>query len=415
MRVMRKGEAGFTLIEVIVVTAIVAIAAGTLGTFFLAGASPAVASAGRDVTAAFDEARRAAIADDAATVVFAPAAAGTGYSARIFRRFPGDPSFAPRNGPAYESTVTIAETSAPLGAPGFAFAVDSSGTVTGFERFAAGATAFTSRPCPAGGAFTLQLAYERDVRVISIPCELPQNAATPPAFETPQPATRATPYAAQTCPATQTCTLAIITPPPAAATCPPGYTSDANLAGVCDLAPPSPAPSSVTTPASPATCPPGETGTPPACVLAPPPGSPPAACTPGAADAAGFASCLESAPLRITGPAITHAGCGTHVPIADPGGAFTVAVDVFQNGSFWGGYDVRIGTQKIAWLDFGHLPPSADCGLAFSLRFSVQTITAVSGNAQSTPSVDTGDPGLADQGVGSIVVPPAGAIWGSNS
>jgi prepilin-type N-terminal cleavage/methylation domain-containing protein len=411
---MRKGEAGFTLIEVIVVTAIVATVAGTLGTFFLAGASPAVASAGRDVAAVFDEARRAAIADDAATVVFAPAAVGSGYSARIFRRFPGDPAFAPRNGPAYESTVTIAETSSPLGAPGFAFAVDSSGTVTGFERFTPGAAAFTSRSCPAGGAFTLHLSRDHAVRVISIPCELPASGAAPPAFETPPPATQTTPFAAQTCPAAQSCTLAVITPPPAGATCPPGYTSDATLAGVCDLAPPSPAPSSVTTPGLPATCPPGETGTPPACVLAPPPGSPPPGCAPGAADAAGFASCVESAPIRITGPAITHAGCGTHVPIADPGGAFAVGVDIFQNGSFWGGYDIRIGTQKTAWLDFGHLPPSADCGLAFSLRFTVQSITAVSGNAQSSPAVDTGDPGLADQGVGSILVPPGGAIWGSD-
>jgi prepilin-type N-terminal cleavage/methylation domain-containing protein len=411
---MRKGEAGFTLIEVIVVTAIVAIVAGTIGTFFLAGTSPAVASAGRDVTAAFDEARRAAIADDAATVVFVPAAAGSGYSARIFRRFPGDPAFAPRNGPVYESTVTVAETSAPLGAPGFAFAVDSSGTVTGFERFTPGSTAFTSRPCPASGTFTLRLAYEHDVRDISIPCELPANGALPPAFETAPPAIPATPAPAQTCPATQTCTLALITPPPAGAACPPGYTSDATLAGVCDLAPPSPAPSSITTPGSPATCPPGETGTPPACVLAPPLSSPPAACVPGAADAAGFASCLKSASIRITGPAITHSGCGTHVPISDPGSAFTVAVDVFQNGSFWGGYDVRIGTLKSAWLDFAHLPPSADCGLAFSLRFTVQSITAVSGNAQSSPAIDTGDPGLADQGVGSIVVPPAGAIWGTD-
>src|SRR5471030_2615615 len=105
----RRCENGFTLIEVLVVTAIVAIAAGTLGTFFLAGASPAVASAGRDVTAAFDEARRAAIAFDAATVVFVPARSGSGYSARIYRRFPGDPQFQPRNGPTYDSTVTISE------------------------------------------------------------------------------------------------------------------------------------------------------------------------------------------------------------------------------------------------------------------------------------------------------------------
>jgi prepilin-type N-terminal cleavage/methylation domain-containing protein len=411
----RRCENGFTLIEVVVVTAIVAIVAGTLGTFFLAGASPAVASAGRDVTAAFEEARRAAIANDAATVVFTPAVSGTGFRARVYRRFPGDPAFGPRNGPAYDSTVSIGETASPLGAPGFAFAVDSSGTVTGFLHFAADATTFTSRPCPAAGAFTLQLTYERDVRTISVPCQLPASSVAPPTFETPPATTLATPFAQQTCPNTETCTLAFIAPPSAGATCPPGYASDPALPGVCDLAVPSPAPSSMTTPVAAPTCPPGDSGTPPACVPAPPTGSPPPACTPGSPDAAGFASCLESDPIRATGPAITHAGCGTHIPIADPGGPFTVAVDVFQNGRLWGAYGVHIGMLKTAWLDFAHLPVSTDCGLKFSLAFGILSITAVSGNAQTTPQTDTGDPGLADQGVGTILHPPLGAIWGSDT
>jgi prepilin-type N-terminal cleavage/methylation domain-containing protein len=411
----RRCENGFTLIEVIVATAIVAIVAGTLGTFFLAGASPAVAAAGRDVTAAFDEARRASLAYDAATVVFAPAASGSGFSARVYRRFPGDPAFGPRNGPTYDSTVTIAETASPLGAPGFAFAVDSSGTVTGFFHFAAGATAFTSRPCPAAGAFTLHLTYERDARTISIPCQLPASSVAPPAFETPPAATFVPPATQQTCPATETCTLVSIAPPSTGATCPPGYASDATLPGVCDLAGPSPAPSGMTTPVASTTCPPGESGTPPACVLPPPPGPSPPACAPGSPDAAGFASCMESEPIRVTGPAVTHGGCGTHIPIADPGGPFTVAVDVFQNGVFWGAYAVRIGMMKTAWLDFSHMPVSADCGLPFSLAFAVQSITAVAGNAQTSPLTDTGDAGLADQGVGSILHPPLGAIWGSET
>ena len=181
---LRAGEDGFTLIEMIVVTAIIAIVAGTLGTFFLAGASPAVAAAGRDVTAAFDEARRTASAFDAATVVFSPAASGTGYSARIYARAPGDPGFAPRNGPTYDSAVTIGETASPLGAPGFAFTVDSHGTVMGYAGFVAGATSFTSRPCPAAGAFTLHLAYDRDVRDVTIPCQLPLSNATPSQTQT---------------------------------------------------------------------------------------------------------------------------------------------------------------------------------------------------------------------------------------
>jgi prepilin-type N-terminal cleavage/methylation domain-containing protein len=406
----RRCENGFTLIEVLVVTSIVAIVAGTLGTFFLAGASPAVASAGRDVAAAFDEARRAALADDAATVVFAPSASGTGYTARVYRRFPGDAAFAPRNGPAYESTVTIAETAAPLGAPGFAFAVASSGTVTGFVHFAPDASVFGSRPCPAGGAFVLHLTYERDARSISVPCRLPASSVAPLASETPPAAPLATPFAPPSCPATENCAIALLSPP-AGATCPPGYDPDPTLPGVCDIAVPSPAPTSVTTPGPLPSCPPGESGVPPGCVIA----SPPAACAPGAADEAGFASCLESDPLHILGPGITHSGCGTHIPIADPGGAFTVVVDVFHDGGYWGSYAILISEAKSAWLDFGHLPPSSDCGLKFSLAFGIQSINAVGGNAQTTPHSDTGDPTLTDQGVGSIVHAPLGAIWGSDT
>jgi hypothetical protein len=112
---------------------------------------------------------------------------------------------------------------------------------------------------------------------------------------------------------------------------------------------------------------------------------------------------------------VTHAGCGTHVPIADPGGGFTVTVDVFANGAWWGAYDVRIQEAKTVWLDFGHLPPAADCGLKYSLIFSLQSIVPVAGNAQSTPAGDTGDPGLADQGAGAITHAPLGATWGSDT
>jgi prepilin-type N-terminal cleavage/methylation domain-containing protein len=256
----RRCEDGFTLIEMIVVTAIIVIVAGTLGTFFLAGASPAVAAAGRDVTAAFDEAHRTAIAFDAATVVFAPAQNGSGYSARIYARVPGDPGFAPRNGPTYDSTVTISETASPLGAPGFAFTVDSHGTVTGYAGFSATATTFTSRPCPATGTFTLHLAYERDVRIVTIPCQLGLNSATPAAFETPAAAYSATPFPIQTCPATVTCSLALLAPvaapslPPASTPSPASNPSATLPVG----APTMPA-------ANPTACPAGFSGAAPGC------------------------------------------------------------------------------------------------------------------------------------------------------
>ncbi len=409
----RACEAGFTLIEVLVVAAIVAIAAGTLGTFFLAGASPAVASAGRDVTAAFDEGRRAAIAFDAATVVFVPARSGSGYSARVYQRYPGDPQFRARNGPAYDSTVTISETAAPLGAPGFAFAIDAHGTVTGFANFAPDATNFTSRPCPASGAFMLQLVYERDMRTIAVPCRLPLGAGAPAVYETPAAAWIPTPAPGATCPSPGECALALVAPPPGGATCPPGYTADTTTPGLCDAAAaPSPAPPS-------ATCPPGYTGTPPLCAVDanPPPASTPApvaGCAPGAPDALGFASCLDSDPIHILGNAITHTGCGTRTPIADPGPSFTVTVEVSKDGSLWAMYAIVIAVGKAPWLE-QTLPPSQTCGLPFALSMGIASIAPQSGNAASTPYQDTGDPALALQGVGVILDSPIPGGWATGT
>jgi prepilin-type N-terminal cleavage/methylation domain-containing protein len=258
---LRRCEAGFTLVEMIVVTAIIVIVAGTLGTFFLAGASPAVAAAGRDVTAAFDEARRTAIAFDAATVVFAPARGGTGYSARIYARAPGDPAFAPRNGPTYDSTVTISETASPLGAPGFAFAVDAHGSVTGYANFVDGEQTFTMRACPASGTFALDLTYERDARSVTIPCQLGLSSATPVGFATPAPGYSATPFPIQTCPATVSCSLALVAPaatPSAGPSSPPVPTPDPSA--VLPITPPTPAPAP-----QPTGCPAGFSGSAPAC------------------------------------------------------------------------------------------------------------------------------------------------------
>ncbi len=252
---MRRCEAGFTLIEVIVVTAIVALTAAALGTFFLGGASPAVASADRDIVAALDEARRTAAAFDAATLVFAPARAGSGYSARVYARMPGDPGFVPRNGPAYESTVTIGETAQPLGAPGFALGIDAHGTVTGYANFSADATSFTIRACPSSGAFTLRLAYEREVRTVNVPCAIAATSGAPPTIETPPAGYSPTPFPVQTCPANVACVLGVPLP---------GATPSAAPTSIAPVSPP-PLPTPPAAPL-PTPCPAGFSGSAPACV-----------------------------------------------------------------------------------------------------------------------------------------------------
>jgi type II secretory pathway pseudopilin PulG len=255
-----RRDAGFTLIELLVVVGMVVVVVGTLGVFFLGGPSPAVASAARDIDAAFAEARETAIAQGEATVVFSPV--GTGYAARVYRQLPGAAAFAAVNGPRYESTVAIAETAAPLGAPGFAFRVDSRGSVTGYASFTPSDTSFTMHACPASGAFVLALSRGAQRKDVAIPCTISQSTVAIGMVVTPAPALTAPPDAPGTCAPSSACGTPL---PQVNATCPPGYTPDATP-NVCD----SPAPIPTPMPS----CSPGTTGNYPICSVSNPQPSP---------------------------------------------------------------------------------------------------------------------------------------------
>jgi hypothetical protein len=171
----------------------------------------------------------------------------------VYERVPGDPAFRARNGPDYESTVAITETASPLGAPAFAFAVASSGEITGFANFVAGASAYAARACPTSGTFTLQLAYERDVRIVTIPCMLAPSSTGLPAFETPVAAFSPTPFPMRTCPAGVNCSLVPIVPaapPPPPSTAAPTAPPSASPTAAPSVAP-TVAPTAAPTPAAP--------------------------------------------------------------------------------------------------------------------------------------------------------------------
>lgn len=249
-------EAGFTLIEIVIAVALIALAGGAAGTFFLGGATPVVASATRDLTAALDEARRTAEAFDTASLVIVPAPAGAGFHARVYRGAPGDSSFRAQSGPDYASTAAIAETSVPLGAPPFAFAFGRRGSAIAFTNVL---TAPAPHACPARGAFSLHVSSRREARDVAIPCALAVSETAAVAFAAPLPPWTAPPEPDRRCPEPAGCTpllLAAGTP----ATCPPGTFADAAQPGLCDRAAATAAPAPTPTP-----CPLGFSGSAPAC------------------------------------------------------------------------------------------------------------------------------------------------------
>lgn len=242
-------EHGFLLIDAIVTTAVVVIALASAGTFFLGNLTPAVASATLDVEAALDETRETAMAMDTATVVFTAGRAGHGFTARVYERTPGDPSFRARNGPVHASrTASVSETVAPLGVPGFALSMDRRGSVTGYTRFNPSDTTFARVACPSSNAFRLTIDDRRETRAVTVPCALALSTTAALAVATPQAAIVPVPQVAGTCPATSPCTPAPLVP--GSATCPSDYTPDTTTLGRCASA----------------ACPPGFNGVPPVCI-----------------------------------------------------------------------------------------------------------------------------------------------------
>ena len=243
-------ERGFTLIETIVVVAIVSFV--VFGVWSLAQPSVAVAAAHDGLGAAFDEARAAALASDAATVVIALTPDGKSFSAQVFAHEPGGAGFAPRTGPTYEGRdVSLSETAAPLGPPGMAFGLSHFGEVVGYAHYTVGDANVTAEPCPSSGAFVLHLQRSAQATQYAIPCRRAVSAAVPAVSQTPAPTITPDPPSAGTCPPSRLCSL----PPvqgPAPPACPSGYQADPTVSGECDLIAtaqsPTPAPASSATP-----------------------------------------------------------------------------------------------------------------------------------------------------------------------
>lgn len=224
-------ELGFTLIEIVIVVAVVAttVAAG-IG-ISLASRSYAVSAAAMEFDHLLDSARTIARETEGVTLAFEPDAYGDGTEVRVLA--PGaNGTLTPTTLPTFHTRATIEETES-LGKAPFAFLIHATGSLggrPGFRRTASTPPAEVG--CPARGSFHFTIHTAGTTADRFIPCRITLAANGPIAFATWPPATVAplpTPCAGPCAPAR------LPTAPSASATCPPNYAG--NLNGCDPLAP----------------------------------------------------------------------------------------------------------------------------------------------------------------------------------
>jgi len=248
------GARGFTLIEVLIAVAVVAmVTAGAVGAT-MGARSLAVSTTAAHFDALLDAARTTAREfDGGVTIAFEPDAYGDGFTARLYGRRPSVGPLLVTDVPILDGRVTLTETEL-LGAPAFALALHANGKVGGIRGDVLSGSAGAENACPAAGMYTLVFTYGGVSAQRTIPCTITLAATGPVAYVSPPAASPLPPPTPNACIASG----CLPTPPPEptiVTTCPPGYTQTNPT--TCTPATPTPAP----TP----TCPPGYTGTYPLC------------------------------------------------------------------------------------------------------------------------------------------------------
>ncbi len=214
-----SGEAGFSLIEIVIAVAIVAtiVAAGVAVS--LGARSFAVSTAAAEFDHLLDSARTIARETQGATLVFAPDAYGDGTEVRVLTSGPNGTLVATVM-PVVRTRAAIEETT--LGHAPFAFVVHASGSLGGRPGFRLGdSTASGEVGCPSAGSFHFVIHASGATAERTIPCRI-TLAATGPLVLAPWPpaviAPLPTPCAGPCQPGT------LPTPPSSSPTCPPNFT-----------------------------------------------------------------------------------------------------------------------------------------------------------------------------------------------
>lgn len=222
-------DRGFTLIELVIAVAVIAMTAAAGIGISLASRSFAVSSAATEFDQFLDSARTMARDLQGATLAFAPDAYGDGTEVRLLTSGPSG-TLVPTTLPILHARVIIEETES-LGQPPYAFVVHANGALGGRPGFQVGDNTSTEVGCPASGAFHFHMHTADASADRYVPCRVALAAAGPVALASWPPSAVVpppTPCAGGCSPA------ALPTAPSSSPSCPPNFNP---IVGGCAPAP----------------------------------------------------------------------------------------------------------------------------------------------------------------------------------
>jgi prepilin-type N-terminal cleavage/methylation domain-containing protein len=210
-------ERGFTLIEVVIGVAIIAMTVAAGITLSLASQPAAVSMTAARFDALLDAARTEARAYDTGVTIAFTASGSGGFHAQLYRGRPAVGSLVALNIPAIEATVAVNESEV-LHAPAFALTIRGDGSVGGIVGYAPpGTSASPETACPASGAYHFVFSASGRSTGRYLPCRIALAATAPATYASLLPGGSGGTPAPGSC-VSAACATA---PPPQTSTCPP--------------------------------------------------------------------------------------------------------------------------------------------------------------------------------------------------
>ncbi|HTD36111.1 MAG TPA: hypothetical protein VK669_01260 [Candidatus Limnocylindrales bacterium] len=215
-------EAGFTLVEIVVVVAIVVTTVLAGVAISLGSRSFAVATAASEFDHLLDSARTVARETQGATLVFSPDVFGDGTEVRVLAPGPNG-TLSPTKLPPFHTRAAIEESES-LGKAPFAFVVHATGALGGRPGYRTGNPATIPEVgCPARGWFHFLIHAAGATAERTLPCRI-TLAATGPLTLAPFPVASVAPLPTP-CSSGSCGPSALPTPPSSTPTCPPNFTT----------------------------------------------------------------------------------------------------------------------------------------------------------------------------------------------